>query len=190
MGRLPAVVPRRPLRWARRLFAREEVASRCAQAYFETVYQDFQLLARPPAGQARPREWEVAERIEQRYQTAPCDLGMDEVLLFERAVLRLLPDDALRPKAAALREQFRAHVGEDEFRAYLAGPAPDPASAPPAAVRADAEGLLYRFQRVYAMAPFRERMRSKLAIKITNRLTLLVAVALAAYAVEVWRHHG
>jgi hypothetical protein len=163
------------------------VAPLCAKAYFEIVYPEFRFLT-PTAAVRATEEWKVAEQTVKAYQERPAELTNAGVLLFDRAVARILAADPanhalLRKKAAQLRERYQQVASEPDFARFAEVNKPLADGADIKLVVAEIEGLLSRFHQVYAIAPLRETVRNTLSVKIVNRMTVLL---LLGFVLVLW----
>ena len=112
-----------------------------------------------------------------KYEADENSLTMNDALLYERLVSRLLSIESLRRKVMNVRGRYRRMVSPEDYQGYMDGAPPNPLVAPAAEVLADLDDLLGRVQWVYVITPFRETMRSRLpSIRVVFALLVLIVV--------------
>jgi hypothetical protein len=117
----------------------------------------------------------IADGIRARYAQDPRSLTISDAILYEKMLVRLLPEGALRRKASHLRDRFRRLVEPEEYQLYLESGPPDPLNGNVDDLRTDLDALLDRIHYLYNVSPFREEMRSRLSSRISALLLVLLA---------------
>ena len=158
--------------WARLFGAR--IPAQCARIYFESAQSEYQSQRGLPGSREDPAAEESVKAIVAKYEAGPNSLTMNDALLYERLVSRLLPIESLRRKVMNVRGKYRRMVSPEDFQGYLDGGPPNPLVAPAAEVLADLDDLLGRVQWVYIIDPFRESMRSRISIRVVLALLVLI----------------
>jgi hypothetical protein len=151
----------------------------CAVACFQCVDNEYRglegLNGIPDDMKAR----EIAESVRKKSQGNPRSLTIGDAILFERMLIRLLPETSLRRKASGLRERFRRLIDPEEYQFYLESGPPDPFQGDLGQLRTDLDELLNRINYIYIISPFREEMRTRISSRISGLLLLfLVFVAI------------
>ncbi len=116
----------------------------------------------------------IAKEIQTKYAEKPYSLTIGDAILYERMLVRLLPEASLRRKAAPLRDRFRRLVEPDEYQLYLESGPPDPLNGKVDDLRTDLDEILNRTNYIYSMSPFREEMRSFISTRISRWLALFL----------------
>jgi hypothetical protein len=161
------------------VFIISDTKNLCALACFQYVDNEYRglegLNGIPDDMKAR----EIAESVRKKSQGNPRSLTIGDAILFERMLIRLLPEASLRRKASSLRERFRRLIEPEEYQFYLESGPPDPFQGDLGQLRTDLDELLNRINYIYIISPFREEMRTRISSRISGLLLLfLVFVAI------------
>ena len=177
-----------PLDGVSRLFARlkaqwfgSRIPAQCARIYFESVQAEYFSQKGLPGSRVDAEAKTKADELEKSFKDNPNGQTMNDALLYERVISRLVPVESLRRKVLTARGRYRRMITPEDFQGYIETSPPNPIEASEAELQADLDDLLGRMQWVYVLSPFREVMRSRISIRIVVVLiaTILVMAALA-----------
>ncbi len=118
---------------------------------------------------------ETANAIRKKAEVCSRSLTIGDAILFERMLIRLLPEAYLRRKASGLRERFRRLIEPEEYQFYLESGPPDPLQGDLAQLRTDVDEVLNRINYIYVISPFKEEMRTRISSRISGLLLLFLS---------------
>src|SRR5215813_5537083 len=131
-------------------FQRKQPLSEYGLSYFNELLSEYRTLSMKNAD---PEAKATAEAILQKES-----LTWGDIYSFETIILKLQPIEQVRRRAWALREKYRAMVGEQAYEVYLKSNPPDPSTAPEGELRADLAQLLNSCHWQYTVVLAGERM--------------------------------
>jgi hypothetical protein len=148
-------------------FERKQPLSEYGLSYFNELLSEYRTLSMKDAD---PEAKAAAEAILKKEA-----LTWGDIYSFETTILKLQPIEHVRRRARALREKYRAMVGEQAYDVYLKSNPPDPSNSPEGELRADLAQLLNSFHWQYTVVMAGERMRGGLSKWIVSLMGLVVA---------------
>jgi hypothetical protein len=191
----PAGAAKRPFRsrlveW----FTAKDLPWRSAAAYFEFVHAEFRSTQAAKDLEGYPEAKALADDLASKYDTDKSSLKLTDVVMFEKMLTALLPEDALRRKASQLRDRFRKCVEPQEYQLYLETVPPDAATGDINKLRVDLLDLLDRMLWIYTIAPFREDMRSRISSRISviflAFITFIISIYIIYYEINILNHQS
>jgi hypothetical protein len=149
--------------------------------YFDHLVSEYRHVL---GSDADPEAKAIIEEILARPRRTWADLHS-----FERALLRLQPEEVLRRKAWILRDKFRKLAGRAAYENYARSSPPDPRTAPVSELRPDLEQLLSEFHLLSASSLIGEGMRHRYS-KYLGIITFLVFSVLCVILALEYRTPG
>jgi hypothetical protein len=167
-----------------------QVLTEEGQTYFNQILTEYQLQA--PSQNPSPDEVEV-RKIAGAIVAKPAETRTwGDLFGLELAVVKLESEGNLRRGAWSIRAKYRDLAGDKAYDAYQASNPPDPKTGNLDELRSDTLRILGEFHWIYAFAPLREKLRSRLTKLVFTITTVCVVVVLgiAAYAYFVFDDHA
>jgi hypothetical protein len=132
--------------------------------------------AMPPGGDP-----EASRMIGEVRSHARVGLLLDDIMNYEKAVLKLCPPSYLRRRAWQLRTEFRDFAGPSQYDLYLKSnpPNPDQADVDIEALRSDLLNLQNQLHYLYYLRPARERARNSIVNLLGWSVFIVSMVAVA-----------
>jgi hypothetical protein len=116
---------------------------------------------------------EGVEQIRAKRDATPGLITTAEIFTVERTLLKFMNLDELRQRVMSLRDKYRLDAGEAGYSVYLASNPSDPGTATLEALRADMLHLTDELHWLYTITPVRERVRSRITVKISIYLMII-----------------
>lgn len=170
--------------------AQFQILTEEGQTYFNQILTEYQLQT--PTQNPSLEETDVRKIADAIVAKPPGSRTWGDLFGLEISVVKLESETNLRRGAWSIRAKYRDLAGDKAYDAYQASNPPDPKTGNADELRSDTLRILGEFHWIYAFAPLREKLRSRLTKLVFTITTVCVAVVLgiAAYAYFVFDDHA